>query len=659
MCGVVGELQLKGGAVDPDILRGMVSMLGHRGPDGIGLHCEGPVGLGHARLSIIDLSGGAQPMSNGDGSLWITFNGEIFNFVELREELQAAGFQFATRSDTEVILHLYERYGDACVHRLNGQWAFAIWDRRRKRLFLSRDRMGERPLFYTQTGDSFVFSSEIKALFAHPAVTREFDVHALQQIFTFWVTVPPRTPFLKISDLPPGHTMVVEEGGRTTVEPYWRLSYDWEGGFDDATAARKADELLDLLTDATRIRLRSDVPVGAYLSGGIDSTVIAALIRRIDSTQLKTFSVSFDDPEYDEREYQRAANDHLRTEHAEVRCTYDDIVKAFAAVIWHAEYPLIRTAPAPLMLLSRLVREHGMKVVLTGEGSDEVLGGYDIFKEAKVRRFWAQMPQSHLRPVLLKRLYPYMNNLHRQAPAYLQAFFHARREDLAGPFFSHQCRWDLTSRLYAFFSREVKRQLVDGDVKQPIEAALPANFRAWAPLCQAQYLEAAYLLPGYILSSQGDRMAMANSVEGRYPFLDHRVVEFAAKLHPNLKLKVLNEKYLLKRAAGDLLPACIRRRPKQPYRAPDGRSFFNGPAADYVTQMLGPEQLRHSSVFDPGAVAQLADKFRKGIGVGVKDDMAMVGVLSTQLLHDQFIHNFRKRKWEEITKSPKTCVASS
>src|SRR6266850_8053289 len=279
MCGISGIVNLRGGCIAPDQLNGMMLRLGHRGPDGIGIYSSGPVGLAHARLSIIDLQGGKQPMSTADGDLWITFNGEIFNYVELREELIKKGHRFDTSSDTEVLLHLYQEEGERCVERLNGQWAFAIWDASTRKLFLSRDRFGVRPLYYTQTADSFLFASEIKALLASPEVGSAIDLTALDQIFTFWVNLPPRTAFRDIKQLPPGHSMVVK-GGRVTVSEYWKLDLDPEPerGIDDEE--RLAQELLALLQDATRIRLRSDVPVGAYLSGGLDSTIISALVRK-------------------------------------------------------------------------------------------------------------------------------------------------------------------------------------------------------------------------------------------------------------------------------------------------------------------------------------------------------------------------------------------
>jgi asparagine synthase (glutamine-hydrolysing) len=647
MCGIAGIVNADGRPVDKCYLEDMLDVLVHRGPDDAGTFVDGSVALGHTRLSIIDLGGGQQPMANADRSVLITFNGEIFNYLELRKELQQKGWHFATNSDTEVLLHLYEQDGLDCVERLNGQWAFAIWDRSCRRLFLSRDRMGIHPLFYAQRGKDFVFASEIKSLLSHPGIDRKLDTNALSQIFTFWFTLPPRTIFENIFELPPGHNLTLQDC-RKRVWQYWELEY--VEGLDTFSLSipEKAEELLHLLLDATRIRLRADVPVASYLSGGLDSTIITALIQKIHQNRLRTFSVGFADSAFDESAYQREASSFLSTEHEQVRCSYQDIAQAFPQVIWHSEKPILRTAPAPMFLLSRLVRNSGFKVVLTGEGSDEIMGGYDIFKEAKVRRFWAAQAGSHMRPLLLRRLYPYLENIHKQSDTYLRSFFRVNAEDKESPFFSHLPRWMLTSRLKAFFSEETRLSTRTADPWAELKDLLPASYFSWPADCQAEYLETKYLLPGYILSSQGDRMAMAHSVEGRHPFLDYRVVEFASKLPPRLKLKALNEKYLLKRAANGLIPDSILSRPKQPYRAPGGKSFFSTRTPEYVEDLLSPARLKQDGIFNASAVSKLVEKFKAGRAIGTKDDMALVGILSTQLVLHQFVNHFaseRRNSW--------------
>jgi asparagine synthase (glutamine-hydrolysing) len=639
MCGIAGIIGLQGEKASSDLLKKMADTLIHRGPDASGLHLDGEAGLAHTRLSILDLSGGAQPMSNADGSLWITFNGEIFNYVELREELLAKGHSFSTRSDTEVILHLYEAEGERCVLRLNGQWAFAIWDARSRKLFASRDRVGIQPFFYTVADRKFLFASEIKSLFAHPAVSRELDLKALDQIFTFWVTLPPRTAFRDIHQLPPGHNLVVQDG-RIRINEYWTPDFSEIepcDAWNDKCVQAKSEELFALLSDATRLRLRADIPVGAYLSGGIDSSVIAALAKRFAPSALRTFSVTFEDSHLDESRHQLIVSKHLETAHSQIRCTTRDIADVFSQVVLHTEQPVLRTAPAPLFLLSKLVHDSGYKVVLTGEGADEILGGYDIFKEAKIRRFWARQPHSRIRPGLLRQLYPYMENIRKQPSAYLASFFRVEGVDVASPFFSHLPRWQLTAKLKSLYSREVKDYLGTYDVYDDLRSSLPAAYDAWPGFCQAQYLETKYLLPGYLLSAQADRMAMSHSVEARYPFLDHRVVEFCQKLEPALKMRVLDEKFLLKKVAKDLLPESILQRPKQPYRAPDGASFATPNSPGYVAEVLARQNILRDGIFDPSPVHLLAEKFRSGRAMSVKDNMAMVGVVSTGLLMQQLV----------------------
>jgi asparagine synthase (glutamine-hydrolysing) len=643
MCGISGVLNFDHKPVSLGILEDMIETLVHRGPDASGVFVQNELGLAHSRLSIIDLAGGQQPMHTEDRSLSITFNGEIFNYVELRSDLIQKGHRFVTRSDTEVILHLYQEEGEDCVHKLNGQWAFAIWDSRERTLFISRDRLGIRPVFYTDTGQAFVFASEIKALFAHPEVPRYLDPQGLNQLFTFWITLPPHTAFKNINELPPGHSLTVRDG-QVTVRRYWGLRYEPEQRVEDSEglAQRSADRLLELLVDATRIRLRSDVPVGAYLSGGLDSSVITALVLRLNDAPVHTFSVSFEDAEYDERYYQQEVVLFLGTEHQEIRCSRKDIAASFPQVIWHAERPLVRTAPAPLYLLSSLVHHEGFKVVLTGEGSDEMLGGYDIFKEMKIRRFFGSQPDSRSRPLLLARLYPYMENLQNQSPAYLKAFFHVDPAEINNPFFSHLPRWELTAKLKMFFSDTLRSELQGSDVYAEMEATLPQDYTSWNSFARAQYLEAAYLLPGYILSSQGDRVAMAHSVEGRFPFLDYRLVEFASGLPATLKMKVLNEKYLLKRCAQHLVPKSIAQRSKQPVRAPGAECFFGPETPEYVDEMVSPQRLRDSGIFNVIAVQKLVEKFRQGRAIGTKDSMALVAILSTQLLVHQFLEHYEQ-----------------
>lgn len=636
MCGLAGY---SANSLSPEagraLLRAMTDSIAHRGPDASGVWTAPGIGLGHRRLSIVGLEDGQQPMVLDD--LVLAYNGEIFNFVELRAELEAQGHVFRTGSDTEVILHLYQELGIGALDKLNGDFAFALWDGARKRLFLARDRVGVRPLFYAERPDGLYFASEIKALLDVPGIEAELDPFALDEIFTLWAPLAPRSGFKGIAELPPGHFMLVENG-QSRIERYWDFDFpDRDDGYDTRTEAVLAEEVLALLDDATRIRMRADVPVGAYLSGGLDSSITAALATRHTHQQLSTFSVGFESAEHDETAFQQLMAAALGTNHAAITCRNDDIAAIFPSVIAHTERPIVRTAPAPLFLLSGLVRDKGIKVVLTGEGADEVFAGYDLFKEDKVRRFAARQPGSARRPLLFKRLYPYLPNLQNQSADYLTAFFGVTPDLLSDPLASHRPRFRSTSAAKIFFSGDLRATLSGYDAAAALAQTLPERFGRWHPQHQAQYLESRFLLPGYILSSQGDRMAMAHGVEGRFPFLDHRLMALAASLPPHLTLKGLVEKHILRKATAHLLPESIGSRTKQPYRAPDSQAFAAATDARYVGAALAPEAIAETGLFNPQAVAKLVAKAGTSGVEGFRDNTAYVGILSTQLWHQNFV----------------------
>ncbi len=616
----------------------MLSILSHRGPDEFGLYDDGVALLGNARLSIIDLAGGTQPISNENGRLWIVFNGEIYNYRELRVDLERRGHRFRTQSDTEVLLHLYEEEGRQAIRRLNGQFAVAIWDRGTRRLFLARDRLGIRPLFYTVVPGGLAFASEIKALLLLPEVERRLEPRAIWQSLLFWAPQAPTTAFAGIWEVPPANLLTVE-ARRMEARRYWALEFPPAGEEQQIPIEEAAEALRALLVDATRVRLRAaDVPVGSYLSGGLDSTCVAALARGEIAERLHTYALAFEEATFDESRYQERAAAFLGTEHHRTRVSNLAIAEHFPQVVWHAEAPLMRTAPAPMYLLSRLVNEAGMKVVLTGEGADEFFGGYNIFKEMQLRRFWARDPESALRPCLLQRLYPYVEAL-QQGGTFTTAFFRRGMGAVDDPAYSHLVRWRNGMRLSRFLS-EPLRNAMDGErlIRERLLSLQPDP--KWHPLGRAQYLEVRTFMSPYLLSSQGDRMMAAHSVEGRFPFLDHRVIEFAAALPPTYKLIGLHEKRLLKRSMRSLLPEEIVQRRKQPYRAPIAQVFLGEQAPDYVEALLSEEALRASGYFDPTAVAFLLRKGRGRGHLSETEGMALVVVLSTQLLHHHFVRHF-------------------
>jgi asparagine synthase (glutamine-hydrolysing) len=638
MCGIAGIFNRSGKPVDEAVLRNMAEIQKHRGPDEDGFYVNANVGLGQRRLSIIDLSGGRQPIHNEEKDIWVVFNGEIFNYPELRSELEKKGHRFYTHTDTETIVHAYEEYGLNFVDHLNGQFAIALWDERQKRLVLARDRVGICPLHYAWLpGGDLVFSSEMKGLFKHPELKPELDPKGVGQIFTFWANVPPRTVFEGVLELPPGHLMISTPEKFETLR-YWEMRFPDAGDYEDRPLAYYASGVRELLHDATTLRLRADVPVAAYLSGGIDSSIISALVKKFHDPGLITFSVSFSDAAYDEKIYQLEMARHLDVDHRSLEIDYADIGRVFPQVVWHAEKPMIRTAPAPLYKLAGLVHDNGIKVVLTGEGSDEIFGGYNIFLEDKIRRFWARQPDSKMRPGLLSRLYPEFNK-NAASQGFWRQFFRKDLGDTGNPYYSHLIRWQNTAHLQNLFDPSFRERMGNEEERRAeLDAYVSPDMMRWAPLCRAQYLETILFMSGYLLSSQGDRMLLGQSIEGRFPFLDHRLIEFAAKIPPRHKIHHLREKHVLKEAFRDLVPARIVERPKQPYRAPISQCFVN-PEVGAAHDMLSSESARARGYFDPAAVEQLVTKLKKsgGASASAREDMAAVGIVSLHLLHEKFL----------------------
>jgi asparagine synthase (glutamine-hydrolysing) len=634
MCGIAGIVDYRGKSVRKPVIEGMLRAISYRGPDESGIYLSPSATIGSVRLSIIDLSTGQQPLSDPTGRYWIVFNGEIFNYPELRELLLSKGHTFQTHSDTEVLVQLFSVYGKDCLSMLNGQFAFAIWDKLTEDLFIARDRIGIRPLFYNLSEKGFFFASEIKSLFVHNDIVPEFSHKNLSQIYTFWTAITPGTAFKDIYELSPGHYLTYNKKG-LKINRYWDLQFN--EGIEDIPFDKALEQFHELFYDAVRIRLRADVEVAAYLSGGIDSSSTVAYIKDIEPGILNTFSIGFDDRDFDETSYQSEAVKYLDTRHKSILCTSEKISESFPKVIWHTETPVTRTAPAPMYLLSRLVRENNIKVVITGEGADEMLAGYDIFKEAKIRRFWANQPGSVIRPRLLTKLYPYLPQMKEANPAILKMFYGYKLEDIENPFYSHLLRWNNSNHIKKHFSDQIKSELNGYSPLENLEEKLPEGFNKWNYLEKSQWLETSIFMSGYLLSSQGDRMAMANSVEGRYPFLDYRVIEFCNKLPDDYKLNGLNEKYLLKKLMHNKIPESIIKRSKQAYRAPVKSAFFLNTPPDYVKEMLTPEYFRKAGIFDFSSISNMLQKIEKTGNSSEVEDMVLASVISTHLLHNQFI----------------------
>jgi asparagine synthase (glutamine-hydrolysing) len=628
MCGIAGFLSRSG---DVPLLEAMLTQIQHRGPERNSTYTNNHVGLGHARLSIIDLEGGWQPIPNEDEALWIICNGEVYDYQAMRERLLKAGHRFRTGSDSEVILHLYEQFGVEGFKQLNGQYAFAIWDGRTNALILCRDRVGICPMYYTFAGDEFYFASEMKALLHAPGVYPEPDLQALQAIWTFW-TSPTRTPLKGICEFPTGHYAIIKPNERTLKpERYWQLDFTprlWR--FEDALEAFEST-----LDDAVRVRLQADVPVGAYLSGGLDSSVTTALGRRHANT-LHTFSITFDDPNYDESPQQKVVADYFGTQHHILHVYSEKLAAALPSVVYYTEQPQLRAGPISMFLLSESVRDHNFKVVITGEGADEFLVGYDIFRETAVRRFMSRNPNSVMRRQLTRRLYTYLPGRDKLQRG-LEVGFQRSLEQVNDPLFSHMQRWKNTANQMLYFTPEIRAQFDQELIFQEIRQSLPEGFDHWHWLARAQTLEISTFMSAYLLSSQGDRVMMGHAVEGRFPFLDHRLIELANSFPPSFKLRSLKQdKYVLRQMGKKLLPEAIANRPKVPYRTPN-YELFKAKAFQRLHDSISDEELRATGFFVPSAVHKLLHKVQNADLPSEMDTMALLGIVTTQLWHQAFV----------------------
>ncbi|MCA1633285.1 MAG: asparagine synthase (glutamine-hydrolyzing) [Acidobacteria bacterium] len=603
MCGIagfVGEVDARRAEGERrDVLERMCRVIAHRGPDDQGTLLRGRAALGMRRLSIIDLAGGHQPLSGCDAALSIVFNGEIYNYRELQRNLEARGHTFKTSSDTEAIVHAFEEYGTGCVEHLRGMFAFALWDERKESLFIARDRVGKKPLYYTLTPrGTLIFGSELKSLLAHPEVGREIDPAALDAYLTYGYVPDPLSIFRGVEKLPPGHHLIFE-GGRVRVEQFWDFKFEESGRRREEDYL---DELRALLDEAVRIRLVADVPLGAFLSGGVDSSTVVGLMARHTAQPVKTFSIGFNEDSYNELKYARIAARHFKTDHHEFVVT-PDICSVVDELVWHFDEPFADSSSIPTYMVSKLAREH-VKVVLSGDGGDELFAGYTRYVIDRRRSGFARLPR-FVREGLMQRAA-------RRLP-------HGAR----GRNFIHDVAFDGLDRYLesvSIFTRLNKSALYTEDFRRSLNggAARPSEmFRALAarsgsadPLDALLYLDSKTYLPGDILTKV-DRMSMAASLEARVPLLDHRLIEFVTRVPSSLKIRGLETKYLLKRAVSDLVPAEILNRPKQGFGVPI-EQWINQQLRDRVRgTLLEPLSLQRGFA-EPRYVELLFDEHERG-----------------------------------------------
>ena len=630
MCGIAGIFSISHAGPDSGaVTRDMLARLRHRGPDELAYMRDGGFAMGTARLSIIDLESGQQPLADAEGRFWICFNGELYNYKELRAELREQGASFRTRSDTEVVLQAWIHWGSGCLTRFNGAFAFAIFDSHRRSLFFARDRYGKRPLFYYHKNGVFVFASEMKALLACEAVRFELDPLQLASILGIWTPLPRQSGFKDITQLGMGEYMLFKDGELST-HCYESLSFAAPVRIDGENQA--IDAVREALESSVALRLRSDVEVGVYLSGGLDSSIIAHLVTQQTRNTVHTFSIGFEDKQFDESADQRELTAYLGTAHTALRVSHRDIVDNFPAAIFHAEVPAFRTAFVPMFLLSRMVREHGIKVVLSGEGADEVFLGYNIFKETMLREAWHGL-SSEQRRQKLSRMYPYLKHFGEEHRTHLLGLYQQFAEEKLPGLFSHEIRFQ-NGR---FANRLLKEKSDPFAALVSLHQAEP-GYAALSAVQKAQWLEFKTLLSGYLLSTQGERMSLAHSVENRCPFLDPNVVALSSAV--NLKFDDgATEKYLLRKAFEQNLPSGIINKHKHPYRAPDSAAFVDC-QPDYLDLLLSDDELNKQDIIDPRFARALTNKIysRAPEEISTRENQAFIFLLSIAFLQRYFVN---------------------
>jgi asparagine synthase (glutamine-hydrolysing) len=603
MCGIAGFFEPEerlAPAEQRGVLARMCNVIEHRGPDDEGFFVEDGVALGMRRLSIIDLYTGHQPISNEDGTVWIVFNGEIYNYRELRDELITRGHVFKTNTDTETIIHLYEEEGEQCVRRLRGMFAFAIYDKRARKLFIARDRVGVKPLHYALVGDRFVFGSEIKSLLQHPLVPRAVNHEAISDFLSFSYVPDPQTAFRGIRKLPPGHTLTFKDGFLVT-RAYWDFEYPEEApDADTESEAAYIEQLRELLAESIRIRLMSDVPLGAFLSGGIDSSTVVAMMARAMNRPVKTFSIGFTESSHDELHYARIAARHFQTEHHEFIVT-PDVCRIVEEIVWHHDEPFADMSSVPTYIVSKMAREH-VTVVLSGDGGDELFAGYERYLVDRQRQKFERVPGFFRRRLMLpaarrlpQQIYGknYLRNVSLDPGArYIDSIScfdeEMKQEMLSNEFRRQLSRHNSTDKFIKLFAAPGSRERLD----------------------HLLYLDSKTYLPGDILTKV-DRMSMAHSIEAREPLLDYKLIEFAQRVPAALKLRGVETKSILKRAMRGIIPDEIINRPKQGFGVPM-QKWFREELREMVTDTLTDSRTRQRGYFNQRAVSAILNEHLSG-----------------------------------------------
>jgi asparagine synthase (glutamine-hydrolysing) len=625
MCGICGIFDRSGNSVSPDLLDKMTTIIHHRGPDGEGRLLDGEVGLGHRRLSIIDVEGGTQPMGNEDDHLQIVFNGEIYNFLELREELEFAGHRFKTHSDTEVIIHAYEQWGKDCLRRFNGMFAFALWDSHKRELFMARDHLGIKPLYYVELGSRVLFSSEIKALLQDTACPRGVDVEALAELFTFRYVPSPKTLFKGIRKLPPGHRMNLSARGME-IERFW----NWVPIPREKSDERELiEEYQLLLEDAVRLQLRSDVPLGLFLSSGVDSGALLAIMSNHTSGPVQTFTIGFEGGDRtNEVEDAQALAKMFGADHHFMMVKPEDYLAYYENYMWDIEEPVGNETAAAFYFISKITSEK-VKVALTGQGADEPWAGYDRYLGAKLSGWYSHMPK-----ILTDQFAAYVTRMPGRFERLKRGVLSLSERDMLTRF----------AKIYSFFSADVKRQLfkgclkdwIAGDVYRSKEALrhLQTEVKHLDPVTQMLYIDTRGNLPDDLLMV-ADKTSMANSLEARVPFLDYRLIEFIESLPLHMKLSGATGKYLHKKAMKKWLPIEVIYRKKKGFDNPI-EDWFRTRMRSFVEDALLAPDAAVSQFFDQTYIRHMLEMDRTG-----KDQLRrhIYLLVSFELWHRKFMQN--------------------
>jgi asparagine synthase (glutamine-hydrolysing) len=638
MCGIAGAIDLTGNRLLPEhVLHAMADAIVHRGPDEDGYFQADGVSLANRRLSIVGLFDGQQPIFNEDGSIAVVFNGELFDYPERRHDLEQKGHRFRTHCDTELIPHMWEEFGEEMFAHLHGQYAIALFDSRQRRVVLARDRFGVCPLYWSRRGDWLVFGSEIKALLASDLVPARPDLRGINHVFTFFAMPGPVTCFEGISSLLPGHFLDIrsDTAGQRSVKDriHWQIDFPDQGQEERGDPVKLVDRFEQLMLDAVERRLRADVPVVSYLSGGVDSSLVVALACKVRGREIPTFTIRIDDPQLDETSQAGIVSRHLGCRPTVVNFGAAEVLNTYPQLVHAAESPVIDTSCAALLLLAREVHRQGYKVALSGDGADEWLAGYPWYKVHKLLGYFDCIPGLKLSD-RVRRLFLRWGG----SPSFPPDIMARARAAVGGtnPWLDIYGLVSLSK--LRFFGPALRDVMSDNMPYEDVGLNLD-RARRWHPLNRALYVGARIHLPGLQLHAKGDRIGMHNSVEIRYPFLDEEVFSFLAKLDPRMKLKGFGDKQILRLLAERYLPKEIAWRRKAMFRAPFD-SFHSDTLPPFVEQLFSPESLRKTGYFDVGAVQHWRHAFRTmrpGASQRISVEMGLAGVLSTQLWHHLFI----------------------